>query len=213
VRLRYQQAAAAPVLHSLASNALWEQGIGHVLLSRELQNGQVAFAAFLVDMYCLGVKNAMWNIQSRSDVESLAGKISAGHKVIRLKPECSRKLVEGAVEYARNLGFPPHEDYRQARLIFGDIDSAACTEEFVYGRNGKPMFIAGPHDSPARCRQIMATLNAKLGPQGHHFLVPVSEGDPLLEGLTPTRAAGDNDSGRSDTAGGLAGRAASGDRR
>jgi hypothetical protein len=181
VRVRFQIAAAAPVLHSLASDSLWKEGIGHVLLSREVNRGQVAFAVFLVDMYCLGVKNAMWNIRSQSEVVSLAGKLSGDYKIVKLKPECTRKLVEGAVEYARKLGFAPHDDYQHARLIFGDIDSAACAEEFVYGRDGKPYFIAGPHDSPERCRQILSMLNSRLGPRGHHFFMPVAAGDPLLD--------------------------------
>jgi hypothetical protein len=181
LRMRFQNAAAAPVLHSQATETLWKDGIGHVLLSREINPGQIAFAVFLVDMYCLGVKNAIWNIRPFAEVESLAGKLSRGHKSVKLKPESARKLVEGAVEYARNLGFSPHDDYQRARLIFGDIDSAACTEEFVYGRDGKPYFIAGPHDDPMRCRQIVSTLNSRVGPEGHHFLMPVPAGDPLLD--------------------------------
>jgi hypothetical protein len=183
VYARFQRAAGAPIVHSRASDSLWQQGIGHVLLSREVTPGQFAFAAFLLDVYCLGVKDAMWNIRSRDEIESLAGKLMQDQKVIKMKPECTRKLVEGAVEYARNLGFPPREDYQRARLIFGDIDSAACSEEFVYGRNGKPFFIAGPYDGPARCRQILHILNSRLGPQGHHFLMPVDADDPQLESV------------------------------
>lgn len=193
VHVRFQQAASATVLHSLASDSVWKQGIGPVLLSREVKHGQVAFAVFLVDMYCLGVKNAMWNIRSRSEIESLTSKWSRDYKIIKLKPECTRKLVEGAVEYARNLGITPHEDYQRARLIFGDIDGAACTEEFVYGRDGKPFFIGGPHDSPARCRQIIGMLNSRLGPQGHHFLMPVPAGDPLLDRVEMVEGAWDED--------------------
>jgi len=193
VHLRFRLAAAAPVLHSLASESLWKEGIGQVLLSREVNHGQLAFAAFLVDMYCLGVKNAMWNIRPRSDVESLAGKLSRNFKIVKLKPECARKLVESAVEYARNLGFGPHEDYQQARLIFGSIDGSACSEEFVFGKNGKPFFIAGPNDDPARCRQIVGTLNSRLGPQGHHFLMPVSGGDPLSDRVEIVRGDWDDD--------------------
>jgi hypothetical protein len=180
MRVRFQRAAGAPVVHSMANDALWEEGIGHVLLSREISPGQLAFAAFLIDMYCLGVKNAMWSIRPHSEVESLAAKLARDHKIVKLKPECTRKLVEGAVEYARNLGFAPHEDYQQARLIFGSIDGSACTEQFVFGKDGKPLFIAGPNDTPARCRQIVNTLDSRLGPAGHHFLMPVPAGEEML---------------------------------
>ena len=58
---------------------------------------------------------------------------------------------------------PPHRDYPKAKRIFGDVDPNACGDEFVYGKDGKPFFIAGPHDGPSRCRQIIDTLTARCG--------------------------------------------------
>ena len=59
--LAEQIAAAArhPVHDCWVSDDLWKQGIGYVTLSRELPYGGIAFAMFLVDRYCLGVKNAL----------------------------------------------------------------------------------------------------------------------------------------------------------
>ena len=54
-----------PVVDSLAAVALWDQGLGWICLSREMPNGGVAYGIFLVDRYCLGVKNAMAGISSR----------------------------------------------------------------------------------------------------------------------------------------------------
>lgn len=179
LQARFFNANAAPVLHSLASDSLWKQGIGPVMLSREVNDRQVAYSVFLVDMYCLGVKNALWNVRARGDVESLVGSLAPGYKIVKLKPECTRNLVQGAVDYARNLGFEPHPDYQLAKLIFGDIDASACTETFVYGHEGKPLFIAGPNDSSQRCRQIVNRLNSQLGPQGHHFIMPLDDADSL----------------------------------
>ena len=185
VSFRLERAAAAPVLHSCGTRALWN-GMGYVLLSRQLSNGAVAFAAFLVDMYCLGVKDGMYNVLSRVEYDQgpYQRLFPAGERV-RLRPECARKLVEGAVEFALDLGIAPHRDYRTAKLIFGDIDAAACSKEFEYGRDGKPFFVAGPHDSLARCRQIAEQLAARCGPDGAHYIIPVSRdelGDVLFLG-------------------------------
>ncbi|KKK83308.1 hypothetical protein LCGC14_2794680, partial [marine sediment metagenome] len=54
---RIQRTAAAPILHCCATDMLWDQGMSNVLVSRELDNGSVAYAMFLVDTYCLGVKD------------------------------------------------------------------------------------------------------------------------------------------------------------
>jgi hypothetical protein len=109
----------------------------------------------------------------------LYGKLARRGIPIQLKPECARKLVEGAVQYALDLGLPPHVDYRTAKLIFGDISSEACAEEYAFGKDGKPFFIAGPHDSPARCEQILRTLRNHCGLEGHHFLIPAGGPPPM----------------------------------
>jgi hypothetical protein len=172
--IRIQRAAGAPILHCCTCDMLADQGIAHLLISRELSSGNVAFVGFLVDMYCLGVKNVMWGVASRAKYDwQVHGKLFREFKVVKLQPEYARKLVEGAVDYARGLGFAPHEDYEKAKLIFGNIDAGACGEQIIYGKDGKPFFIAGPHDSSARCRHVIDVLTDRCGPKGFHFLMPI----------------------------------------
>jgi hypothetical protein len=82
-----------------------------------------------------------------------------------------RKLVEEAEAYARDLGFPPHPDYQRARQIFGDLDVTACPTQYVFGKDGKPCFMSGPYDTPAKCRRILDTLTRRCGPEGFHFML------------------------------------------
>jgi hypothetical protein len=172
--LRLEESAAAPLLHCSRGSRLWETGIGHVVVSRQMANGNVAFAAFLVDVYCLGVKDAFWAVTPRATYErKLYDKLAQQEELVRLTPECARKLVEGAVGYALDLGFSPHPDYRAAKLIFGDISAEDCLERFSYGKDGKPFFVAGPYDDRIRCEQILRTLEKRCGPDGYHFFVPV----------------------------------------
>jgi hypothetical protein len=171
ITAQFERAGSAPVLHSLATATLWDQGMGNVLLSRSLPMRQVAFGCFLVDMYCLGVKDAFFGIMPCSEYEERAlDPLEVRNDMIELTPEATRKLVEGAVEYARDLGFPPHPDYRVARLIFGNIDAGECAETFEYGKDGKPCFINGPSDSFERCREITSILRNRCGDDGYESL-------------------------------------------
>jgi len=180
---RIERAAAAPILHCCTCDILADQGMANLLFSRELSSGKVAFVAFLVDMYCLGVKDITWAVVSRARYDwQVYGKLFRDFKIVNLQPEYARKLIEGAVDYARGLGFAPHEDYEKAKLIFGNIDASACREQIVFGKNGKPFFIAGPHDSPARCRLIIDVLTDCCGPEGFHFLMPMMAGGGLPSG-------------------------------
>ena len=172
--VRLEASSRAPILHCCYLKALWEVGMGNVLISRQLSSGNVAFVVFLVDVYCLGVKNVFLNILPRAvyDTKIYDHLLDQG-PVQHVKPEYVRKLVESAVEYARALELPPHPDYRAGKLIFGDISAEACQEQFVFGKEGKPFFFAGPHDHAARCEEILHTLHRVCGPDGYHFAMPI----------------------------------------
>ncbi len=163
-----------PLLDCFISDVLWEEGIGTVTLSRELPNGMVAFAIFLVDRYCLGVKDAFLRVEGAFSYRQRMAKMRSQYSAPAVEPACARKLVEEAVRYAESLGLHPHPDYAKARLIFGDIDPAACTQTFEFGKDGKPFFINGPNDTPARCRQIIETLARTCGQDNFHYLMQVS---------------------------------------
>ena len=171
---RIERSAAAPILHCCTSESLWDQGMASVLVSRQLNSGHIAFVAFLVDMYCLGVKDVALDVAPRARYEDQAyGKLFRGYRIVHLEPAAARKLVEGAVAYANEFGLPPHRDYRKAMSIFGDIDADSCTEEFVYGKDGNPLFIAGPNDNLSRCEQVMRIVSDRSGPDGLQHEMPL----------------------------------------
>lgn len=87
-----------------------------------------------------------------------------------MDPPAARKLIEGAVQYARGLGFSPRGDYHKATAILGDVDPSQCSEEFGYGLDGKPKFINGPHDTPEECERICKTLELHCGPGGYETI-------------------------------------------
>ncbi len=166
-------AAQFPVGDCLVPTSLFEEGIGHVVLTRSLPGGDLAVAGFLVDTYCLGVKNALFRVVSATEFESYRRQIEQHAPLERVHPSCLRKLVEGAVRYARDLGFQPHSDYARAARLFGDIDATACPVRYAYGKDGKPFYINGPNETPAQSRRILETLARNVGPDGFHHLTAI----------------------------------------
>src|SRR5438128_9498374 len=57
-------AADSPDLHCWVGDSLDEEGLGWVVLSRKLADSRVAFASFLIDRYCLGVKDVFADVRS-----------------------------------------------------------------------------------------------------------------------------------------------------
>jgi hypothetical protein len=175
---RMAAAAGAPVLDCWVSAAIDEEGLGQVLLSRELPNGSVAVACFLVDRYCLGVKDAFAELLPRSDYNSKYRTGPAKELPTRdVEPAEARKLIEGAVAYARGLGLSPHPDYARALPLFGAVRAEDSDAQYEFGKDGQPLFIPGSLDSPARCRQVLAILEDTCGPGKYHFALPMGSPD------------------------------------
>ena len=174
-----EAAARAPILDCFISEDVWEGGIGYAIISRELPHNQVAVANFLVDQYCLGVKNAFAAIMTKAEYENrLIGELEERFTLIRVTPPTARNFVEQAVEYARRLGLNPHQDYHRSKAIFGDIDPQQADEQFEFGQDGKPHFMAGPYDTPDRCYRILSILEHSCGRGGFHYTIPFMDALP-----------------------------------
>ncbi len=160
------------VNYCAATKSIFDIGIGYIILGRTISPTKVATAVFLVDVYCLGVKNAYYIDYTHEQLLTLIDKLAGDESSIEdITPECARNIVDGAVAYAKSIGLAPHADYPQAYALFGDIDVDACPLEYKFGRDGKPCFISGPNDTPARIRKIIRTLTESVGSENFDYLL------------------------------------------
>jgi yecA family protein len=157
-----------------------DKGMVQVVVTRTRDSGRVEAGVFLVDLWCLGIKNAFFVEPAASDWPNDLARILPPDRRTALHPACARKLVEGAAAYAQALGFAPHHDYRKACRVFGGVDAAACPEAFTYGKDGKPFYVAGPHEGAERVDRVLRILESRLGAGGFHYIVPENP-DALAE--------------------------------
>jgi hypothetical protein len=174
IHARMESATSWPVVQARVSHTIWKNGLGQALLARRGPNGLTVMAVFLLDVYCLGVKDVI----TRADPELVAGDwmakvFSKNGPWVDVSAEHIRKLVEESIGYALSLGIAPHPECATAQLIFGDLDSSKCSQDFTFGRNGKPLFISGPHDNSTRVHSIMSMLRQSCGVDGFHFVLPM----------------------------------------
>lgn len=164
--------AGYTVHESMIPANIFEVGIGNLVLSRRA-GAQLVVSSFLTDIYCLGVKDAFHRVLLEWEYAEMMQRLQAQFPLTAVHPACLRKLVEGAVAYAQELGIPPHKDYFKARRIFLEIDPDACPMSFQYGRDGKPLYIAGPNDSPAKSERTLRLLEKRCGRDGFHYILPM----------------------------------------
>jgi len=164
-----RRARAAPLHSCLLQNSLFECGNGMVVLTRKISAHRLALAAFLVDAYCLGVKDAFFREIDEAEIETLLEPFETAGRFEAVDPSYARKLLHEAVAYARSLGLEPHADYAAVEPLFGDVAADAGEAQFQFGYQGKPLYIPGPSESPTQIRRRMDLLRRRLGADGFEF--------------------------------------------
>jgi hypothetical protein len=163
----------APIYECKIPKSLFEMGIGHIVFSRRFPSGKICVAVFLLDVFCLGVKDVFCHTVDPGEYTQIIERLAYNEPIESIDPACARKLIEGGVQYAQRLSLRPHPDYKVVEKIFGDVDAAACPLSFEYGSDGKPFYVAGPNDTPAKSRQVISVLEQQCGPDGFHYMVGV----------------------------------------
>jgi hypothetical protein len=164
----------APILDCLVNEEFEDKGMASLLISRKAASGEVAMGIFLVDTYCLGVKDCFGLI---ANVAEYGERLESFRKqgVRPIDPPSARRLVEDAVAYAASFGLAAYADFRKIRPILDGIDPELAREIFPMGKNGKPMFMPGPSQSVEETRRIKSLLDKHCGPEGYKFMIPALE--------------------------------------
>ena len=136
------------------------RGLIAALVSRRERYDKLSVSGHLVDVYCLGVKDAFGpRKMEQHRYQALLPQFFAAFSGERIAApiELVLTLVHGAVEYARRLGLQPCPDFASAALHLGPFAGPAA---ITFGEHGRPHYISGPHDDAER---VVATLSRTVG--------------------------------------------------
>ena len=143
-------------------------GLAQIFVTR-VEGNQYLVASYLVDYWCLGVKNVLGPRKlNRTKYEALVkktySKFQQEYREITL--EQAQAIIFGAVEYAQKLGLKPHRDFSKAEEHLGQPSENLLPIEF--GRKGKPFYVSGPYDNP---HKIITKLRETVGEGNFDYLM------------------------------------------
>ncbi len=177
-RAMARQSRHWPLLESRISQD-WDNSMTlcQVVVARKSEKiGVVAAGAYVVDLACLGVKNAYAAI-FRSEVEyrkELRTQLESRQLMMDCDLDLAAKIIDEAVKYARSLGFKPNKDIRDANLVLGEAHPENCDEEIpLGGSKGKPFFVNGPYDD---VQKILRVLERKVGEGNYDYMASLGGG-------------------------------------
>ena len=174
---RVRQWARGPIHSCLIQGGLFERGLGMVVLARKVGIGELATAAFLVDVFCRGIKDVLMQCIDLQEFDDFIGCLGIAAPLETVDPGYARKLLREASGYAGSLGFRPHRNFTAAGALFGEVDADDCDTVFRFGHEGKPCYIPGPNESQGEICKTIRQLRNRLGDGGFSCIVPADESE------------------------------------
>lgn len=135
------------------------QGMTIAIVGREMAPDYYIAGYYLLDLYCLGVKDAdiRRNLTQREFRDFLMVHTQA-HPMVQYEYEHMRSMILGSVAYAAALDIHPPQDWQSAKFLVEPERSFENTVTF--GQNGRPFYVEGPYDQKIRDTIIRKVIAA-----------------------------------------------------
>ena len=161
-----------PILGCWVMAGWQDSGIRPVVVARQQAPDKVIFAVCLVDIYCLGIKNAY------ADGDVSLGKFQRGlPEMCSGEPqectvELAHEIIYGSLEFAARFGFQPHHDFnaQMCDQVLDPPEAHSRTNKVEFGKDGKPYYVSGPYDDERKIKSVINTLTRTAGEGNFHYL-------------------------------------------
>lgn len=172
-RFMREKARTLPIGKCYIAPPDWqESGMAHVIVSRLRPSGNLVMAAFLVDTFCLGVKDAGYheNITS-SDFEEYLNNYRKGMGLEEISYNEAHNIIYGAMAFAEEGGIKPAKEFDPAGYILEEDTEDIPLIEYDFGKNGKHFLVVNPDRKEMPYYHI---LKKNLG-DDFEFVMPYGE--------------------------------------
>lgn len=155
-------------IHECKALRNWgDTGISPVYVVRELDKNLYVFISYLVDFWCLGVKDAFLKFGiSKADLIQIYNK---SDDFVSVSYEDARSLILGAIDFAKAIDIPPHSSWNGLPSSF--IEAHLPYErKFSFGQEEKHYYFSGPQDYE---RYDVEEIISKVSKANGHYTVHI----------------------------------------
>ncbi len=145
-----------------------EFGLGHIVVTRLHKGGRKTIGVYLVDKYCLGVKDAFYRLRMDDvEYEDFIQTMSREYHLKKISYNEAHNLIYGAIEFADEAGIAPCKDFALAKYILEEDTEAIPLIEYEYGKDGKHLLVVG---SQKEADRYLPALRANLGSDFNYII-------------------------------------------
>lgn len=138
-----------------------EDGMAQIVITRKRSNGNLVMGAFLVDTFCLGVKDAGYNEDIPvSEFEECLDDYRNDTGMDEISYDEAHNIIYGAMAFAEEGGIKPSKEFYPAGYILEEDTEDIPLIEYDFGKDGKHFLVIGPDGSE---KKYLHTLQKNLG--------------------------------------------------
>lgn len=167
-----EKARSFPIYKCYISPDWKESGIGWIFVTRRRKSGNLIVGVFLVDFYCMGVKDGIYsdNMTEEEMQERFFDNMPVEFKEITY-PEV-HNMILGAAEFAGEADIPQCKEYSILQYILEPDTDDIPLIEYEYGKNGKYLLVCGPDSTD---KYLIPGLQKRLGEKFEYILPEIND--------------------------------------
>lgn len=142
VRFMREKSRTLPIGECYITPNWKENGISQIIVTRIRPSGNLAVGIFLVDTFCIGVKDATYYTNmSESEFSDMIQRYESGPGLEKILYDEAHNIIYGAIGYAEDAGIKPAKDFKIAQYILEEDTENIPLIEYEYGKNGKHFLV------------------------------------------------------------------------
>lgn len=154
-----RHARKLPIVKTLVTDSILENGIGHVIVIRQKKNEELILGMYLIDTWCLGLKDTIYKISNKWEIEEIIQFYTEDIITEEVDQSYAFNLIYGSIEFAEDNGFEPHKAFSITEYILPPVESIDYID-IEFGVNGIPHYEIDPDDN---VKKILKTLEKTRG--------------------------------------------------
>lgn len=170
-----QKARNLPIHECMVNNNWNEHGMATVMVTRKHTNGNFTSAIFLVDIFCLGVKDTTFQFNMQPDeYEDYVNHFINRGDCQTIDYVLAHNIVYAGLAFAEEFEFKPHRDFTSTTRFMLDEDTDDIELiDIECGKEGKPCYVITPGDTDQKVDRIIDQLERTAG-ENNFFLIDAS---------------------------------------